>query len=499
MAVITIGKYRKAYIVSMFCCMQLFCVEPDSFKRTTEMPASLDKRSFKKEDSKPIIAVIGAGLSGLAMAYRLQQKGYPVVVYEARSRVGGRVHTVYVKTLEGTYSLAELGGQNITDGGEAPHFLNLAAELGLEIEEDRRYVVRASYMDEKIHTLVELLKAHCALEDLSKERIGTLAQEAHSIADILERLFVRNPLLKRTFDYYMGAYEGLHPKDLAVFHNQGTLEQFIDKGAMAPQEKEGIEEPFLLKYIKGGNSNFPLALAEKLAGKVFLDKVLLEARLSDQGIVLYFSDHTSVVCDKLIVSIPCTVFKDICWDPLLIPQEKLEAFKKVQYGANGKIMVPSRPKTSDILINADHVGVFHNNDNKLLTLYTDSVWGKKLNIDLKKYYPFMLEMLELAYGTFQHIPLFPQEISDSLYERYDNPIVKSWGEDPYAQGSYTAVGTLLGADFLESSPFKHSMVKTLFAPLEDRVFFIGEHTSLIEEIGTMEAAIESAERASKLF
>ena len=37
------------------------------------------------------IAVVGAGLSGLAAAYELNGLGYDVIVFEARPRVGGRV------------------------------------------------------------------------------------------------------------------------------------------------------------------------------------------------------------------------------------------------------------------------------------------------------------------------------------------------------------------------------------------------------------------------
>ena len=39
------------------------------------------------------IAVIGAGLSGLACAYRLQQAGYAVTVFEKSRGVGGRMST----------------------------------------------------------------------------------------------------------------------------------------------------------------------------------------------------------------------------------------------------------------------------------------------------------------------------------------------------------------------------------------------------------------------
>ena len=40
------------------------------------------------------VAVVGAGLAGLTAAYRLQQQGFDVTVFEGRDRVGGRVWSV---------------------------------------------------------------------------------------------------------------------------------------------------------------------------------------------------------------------------------------------------------------------------------------------------------------------------------------------------------------------------------------------------------------------
>ena len=79
------------------------------------------------------IAIIGAGLAGLTAAYRLLQKGIKVDLYEARGRVGGRVLSALVKNYLGDYSVVELGGQSITDGGEEANFIGLAEDLGLNI------------------------------------------------------------------------------------------------------------------------------------------------------------------------------------------------------------------------------------------------------------------------------------------------------------------------------------------------------------------------------
>ena len=40
------------------------------------------------------VAVVGAGIAGLAAADALARRGVSVVVLDARNRVGGRIHTV---------------------------------------------------------------------------------------------------------------------------------------------------------------------------------------------------------------------------------------------------------------------------------------------------------------------------------------------------------------------------------------------------------------------
>jgi monoamine oxidase len=40
------------------------------------------------------ITILGAGLSGLLTAYRLQNKGFDIEIIEARDRIGGRIHTI---------------------------------------------------------------------------------------------------------------------------------------------------------------------------------------------------------------------------------------------------------------------------------------------------------------------------------------------------------------------------------------------------------------------
>jgi monoamine oxidase len=71
------------------------------------------------------VVVIGGGIAGLTAASRLQQEGMDVHLYEARNRIGGRIFTAKMNG-----RIAELGGQNITDGGE----------IQISIHDDRVYL-----------------------------------------------------------------------------------------------------------------------------------------------------------------------------------------------------------------------------------------------------------------------------------------------------------------------------------------------------------------------
>lgn len=73
------------------------------------------------------VAVIGAGLTGLSLALRLQSMGLSVVVIDARTRVGGRIHSV---SLSDDGPLVDLGASWYWPDTE-PRMADLVASLGL--------------------------------------------------------------------------------------------------------------------------------------------------------------------------------------------------------------------------------------------------------------------------------------------------------------------------------------------------------------------------------
>ena len=89
----------------------------------------LDWSAFAKDKAPPSIAIVGGGVAGLTAAYRLQAVGAKPVLFEASSRWGGRMLTVY-DFYKGMF--CELGGQFVDTGHE--DLIALAKELGIEMQ-----------------------------------------------------------------------------------------------------------------------------------------------------------------------------------------------------------------------------------------------------------------------------------------------------------------------------------------------------------------------------
>src|ERR1043165_4264815 len=88
------------------------------------------------------VAIIGAGITGLTAAFRLQRENIPVTVYEAAPRVGGPM-----KTIRRDGYLAECGPTSMLETSTLSS--NLIKDVGLESRRvyanpsaKARYIVR---------------------------------------------------------------------------------------------------------------------------------------------------------------------------------------------------------------------------------------------------------------------------------------------------------------------------------------------------------------------
>jgi oxygen-dependent protoporphyrinogen oxidase len=213
------------------------------------------------------VAIAGAGITGLTAAFALQQRGIPVVLYEASTRAGGMIDT----SLRGGF-MAELGPNTImTNSAAVPE---LVRNLGLESRRmlpsataTTRYIVRKGRpvrVPTSLSTALgtPLLSLPAKVRVLAEPFIGRSANPDESLAS-----FVRRRLGGEFLDYLIdpfvaGVYAGdperlsiVHalPKMAALEQRWGSLMTGAIRGAKERRERNApiANEPRMFSFDRG--------------------------------------------------------------------------------------------------------------------------------------------------------------------------------------------------------------------------------------------------------
>jgi monoamine oxidase len=172
----------------------------------------------------------------------------------------------------------------------------------------------------------------------------------------------------------------------------------------------------------------------------------------------------------------------------------------VQDGTNAKVLVPipyESLKYNSVLTNK--MGAYFNSDKKLYNLYFIGSTGAHILKNLSSEFRDAVTAIEYNFKGFKVKYPNLKVAQDHQLSYYHQPVVKSWYEDPYAKGSYSNFGITINKELAQKIAYQNIKVKTIFSPINNKIFFAGEHTTILDEIGTMEAAVESGERIAKLF
>lgn len=234
-------------------------------------------------DSKNVV-VIGAGISGLACAYKLRQRGVPVTLLESENRAGGLMGTV-----EKDGFLFETGPQSFQ--GTAP-LLQLIRELGIDGQlctadpKAPRYVLRNGRllkipMSPQAIVSTSLLGLGSRWKVVSEPFHTTHPPpEEESVAKFVRRKFGHEILEYLVSPFVSGVYAG-DPEKLSLRAAFPTLEEWereygsVLRGAMksrAGKPKQAGGPPPLCSF-RGGVTTLPRALAAILG-----DRLLTGAR-----------------------------------------------------------------------------------------------------------------------------------------------------------------------------------------------------------------------------
>lgn len=279
--------------------------------------------------------VIGAGLAGLAAAYRLKQHRIHVTVLEARDRLGGRVLTH--RFVEAPELNCELGGEWI--GKNHTEMKNLCDSLGLELQ-PHRYAT--SFWN------------GVTPAQIIPPGVWRMSAEAKQIWDEFARQFKKygQQRLKEIdkIDWWtqlrmLGfSREDLLRRDLMDSTDFGETIRMNSAYTAATEylntRKQKVNETDEMDFkVDGGNTRLIDALADKIGrDNIRTEHQVVAIRQKNGRVSVEFGSGCGISADFCICAIPARCLADIDWEKTA-PKEKLEAAKELQYARITKTAV----------------------------------------------------------------------------------------------------------------------------------------------------------------
>ncbi len=262
--------------------------------------------------------VVGAGISGLAAALRLQKAGVSVKVFEKEEKVGGNIQT---EEIEGF--LCELGPQTILADKKVEEFLSLAGIKPLYAKEEAK--IRYIYKKGKLVPLPmsplsfltsPLLSLRGKLRILKEPFIPKSIKKEESIAEFVKRRLGQEFLDYIVEPFVSGVYAG-DVKELSVKYAVGRvykLEQEFGSLIKGAIKLKALGPGGKLISFEGGNHTLPSQLARSLDTDV--ENVVLKIRKKDEHFVIE-SRKGKFSARAVVVSAPATsagyLLRELSW------------------------------------------------------------------------------------------------------------------------------------------------------------------------------------------
>lgn len=302
------------------------------------------------------VVVLGAGMSGLTVAYELEKAGYNVTVLEASNRAGGRVFTVRSGTL-----IDEIGNPQICEFDDEPHLyfnagaaripsthknvLHYCKELDVELEifineNKSAWVQDDNVMDGKpirnrdLTTNMRGFMAELMAKAMQQGELDQPFSDAE--AEIIMGLIRSFGDLNEDYQYKGSTRAGYASGDYVTHTVQKDMidvRELLESRALrlVLSDNEGETGPMLMQAA-GGNDNIPYGFVRKIQDKIMFNAQVTAIELQDGGVSVQYSEggqsHT-IMADYCFNSIPSHLVTGLKTN---LPDDYIQALKYIRRG-----------------------------------------------------------------------------------------------------------------------------------------------------------------------
>lgn len=455
------------------------------------------------------IAIVGAGLAGLACGYELKGHNIFASVYEASNRVGGRCFSLggsFPGAVNFPNQVVERGGEFIDSQNKT--LLRLAKKFNLTLNDVSEQPGKvACFFNGQPYTasaLIDEYRDFLAAIDADLRLLSSKpTADNHTDADVwFDNIDLQSYLETRQAgeiikavirSAYMAEY-GLELEEQSCLNFLLVVHQ-IEKSKATPFSIFSDE----CYHIAGGNEQIVRCLSNELQEQINLGMKLVRVRKNSMNSYELTFDNgchtTTIEYDAVVLAIPFPVLRQVELDPTLeLPQWKQEAINKLDNATHAKMMLGfnSRP-----WVNFDSNGVSYSNlpnhqatweanpteatsSDAVVVDYSSGKRGATLNpTEVQAEANLFLRDVEQIY---------PGSIAAAKRDRDGNlqAHLEHWTSNPLARGSYACY-----------KPGQFTTIAGNEAKAIDKLFFAGEHTnSFYEWQGYMEGAVLSGIQAA---
>ncbi len=396
------------------------------------------------------IAVVGAGLAGLACAVDLVRAGVDVTVCEARDRVGGRAWSEAMP--DGTRF--ERGGEFIEAG--YTHFRRRANEHGLAITEHGfEFAAREVRSGGRL--------APGVLHEAGRVLGETLAAFGERVAGIsAAEALGRAPLEPIQRTALTRRLEGTYTVELAQVSAAWLASAQLRAGDGVAAEPSA--------RLAAGNDALALALARTLDGRLRLGAPVRTLIEEDDGVTVRAGELDAERYDRAVLALPLPLALAV------VPALRERAgYARAGFGVASKLHVqlaaPVAPVGVQALEAAFWTWTARDAGSALSTLAASFAGGAQAH-----------EALAIAAGPDAWLGAL-RALRPELMP-INEPVLTRWGDDALAGGSYSC----------HPPGWSRRDDEEMAAP-HGRIHLAGEHTAA-EFSGTLEGALRSGARAA---